>query len=56
MHPETRTGKNVNLKGVPVEDDARQQPINTAKMPFISNITAVGAGCAFGKSDSPSVA
>ncbi len=39
-------GKN-KIKGVPVEDDARQQLIITAKMPFIFKHYCRGAGCAF---------
>lgn len=46
-HPE-RTGK-MWTKGVPVEDDARQQLINTAKMPFIFKHIAVMPDVHLGK-------
>ena len=36
-------------KGVPVEDEARQQLINTAKMPFIFNHVAVMPDVHLGK-------
>ena len=45
MNYELLTTENVPVKmwtkGVPVEDDARQQLINTAKMPFIFKHIAV---------------
>lgn len=53
MNYELMTTQNAPVKmwtkGVPVEDDARQQLINTAKMPFIFKTYCRYAGCAFGE-------
>lgn len=59
MNYELMTTQNAPVKmwtkGVPVEDDARQQLINTAKMPLFSNILPLCRMCIWGK-DRPSVA
>ncbi|HHZ6681023.1 TPA: RtcB family protein, partial [Escherichia coli] len=53
MNYELLTTENVPVKmwtkGVPVEDDARQQLINTAKMPFIFKHIAVMPDVHLGK-------